>query len=194
MSARFITRAAVYGALYAALTLIPGLNALAYGPFQSASPRVCSPSPVWTPRPSSASPSGTFVANWRARRGWLDVVVGTLLTVVVVLGMYGVGLRWRALAIPVVVNGLGVALVITLAQQLTSLEFLATAGSVAFGEAVVMATAGVAVFLVIKERGRELGLPDPEMGRHGVALLPWNRPRGQHTIDHLPLRRRGGPL
>ena len=34
MTSRFLVRAAVYAALYAALTLAPGLNALAYGQVQ----------------------------------------------------------------------------------------------------------------------------------------------------------------
>ncbi|HEY5388327.1 MAG TPA: QueT transporter family protein, partial [Thermoleophilia bacterium] len=34
MSSRFLARAAIYAALYAALTLAPGLNALAYGQVQ----------------------------------------------------------------------------------------------------------------------------------------------------------------
>ena len=110
VSSRFLARAALYAALYAALTLAPGLNALAYGQVQfrlaGGAARLRLRRPGGRRR---ASRWGRPSAISAARCSLVDVVFGSLLTLVAAALMYRIGPRWSALVVPVVVNGLGVA-------------------------------------------------------------------------------------
>ena len=139
MTSRFLARAAIYAALYAALTLAPGLNALA----------------CVDPAAVVGLTVGTALGNLNSSLGPTDVVVGSLLTLIVVLLMHGIGLRWWALVVPVIINGLGVAAELALLQHL---PYWVSAAWVAAGEAAVMATGGAALFVLVKRHGDMLGL------------------------------------
>ena len=119
MNSRFLARAAIYAALYAALTLAPGLNALAYGQVQF---RVSEALMVF----ACVDPAAVVGSDRRHRarqprqqpRASPTWSSASLLTLVAALLMYRIGLRWWALAVPVIVNGLGVAVELTLVLHL----------------------------------------------------------------------------
>ena len=130
MSTRHLARAALYAALYAALTLAPGLNGLAYGQVQF---RV-------------AEGMLAFAClDWAAVPG---LTVGTALANIA-------RAHWVALAVPALVNGFGVAAELTLVLRL---PYWPSVGFVALGEAAVLATVGAVLFASIRRHAPALGL------------------------------------
>jgi uncharacterized membrane protein len=149
-SSRFLARAALYAALYAALTLAPGLNALAYGAVQF---RVSEGLLAFACVDPAAVPGltvGTALGKLGSPMFLVDVVMGSLLTLVAAALMHRIGPRWPALLAPVVVNGLGVAAMLAMVLHL---PFWASAVWVSAGEAAVMASAGAALLYLLKRRG-----------------------------------------
>lgn len=147
MNSRFLARAGVYAAAYAALTLVPGLNGLAYGQVQF---RVAEGLTAFATVDPAAVPGlalGTAIANVASPMGLVDVVYGALLTLAAVAIMHRVGPRWPALLVPVVVNGLGVPVELALVLHL---PFWVSVAGVAAGEAVVMLTVGMIVLGMVR--------------------------------------------
>ena len=158
MNSRFVARAAIYAALYAALTLAPGLNALAYGQVQFRLSEALLVFACVDPAAVVGLAVGTALGNVNSSLGPADVLFGALLTLVATLLMYRIGLHWWALAVPVLVNGLGVAAELALLQHL---PYWVSAAWVAAGEAAVMATGGAALFMIVKRYGDSFGLRRP---------------------------------
>lgn len=163
MSTRLLTRASVYAALYAALTLAPGLSSLAYGQVQF---RVSEGLTAFACLDWAAVPGlavGTALANIGSPMGATDVVAGAALTLLSVALMWCIGAHWVALAAPVLVNGFGVAAELRLVLHL---PYWPSVGFVALGEATVMATLGVMLFTVARLHAPALGLqPRRRVGR-----------------------------
>jgi len=155
MTARLLVRAALYAALYAALTLAPGLNALSYGQVQFRVSEVLLVFACVDPAAVVGLTVGTALGNFGSPMLLVDVVVGSLLTLVVAALMYRIGPRFVALVAPVVVNGLGVGAMLALVLEL---PFWASAVWVAAGEAAVMATGGAALLVLVKRRSDMFGL------------------------------------
>lgn len=157
---RFLARAAVYAALYAVLTLSPGLNALAYGPVQF---RLSEALMVFACVDPAAIPGltiGTALGNLNSPMLVVDVIFGSLLTLVAAALMHRIGPRLVALLVPVIVNGLGVAAMLAVVLDL---PFWASAVWVGAGETAVMATGG-AVMLVLVRRMHEIFVPSNSAG------------------------------
>jgi uncharacterized membrane protein len=166
MSARLLTRAAVYAALYAALTLAPGLSGLAYGQvqFRISEGLTAFACFDWAAVPGLAL--GTALANINSPMGGTDVVAGSALTLLAVLLMWYIGVHWVALAAPVLVNSFGVAAELRL---MLHLPYWPSVGFVALGEATVMASVGVVLFTVARRHAPVLGL-QPRRGAGGHLL------------------------
>ncbi len=148
MTSRRLARASLYAAVYAALTLAPGLSSLAYGQVQF---RVSESLLAFACFDAAAVPGlavGTALGNIASPMGIVDVVAGSLLTLVAAALMWRLGPRLPALAMPVLVNGLGVGAELTLVLHL---PFWASVGFVALGETVVMSTGGL-LLLVLARR------------------------------------------
>ena len=158
MTARLLVRAALYAALYAALTLAPGLNALSYGQVQFRVSEVLLVFACVDPAAVVGLTVGTALGNFGSPMLLVDVVVGSLLTLVAAALMYRIGPRFVALVAPVVVNGLGVGAMLALVLEL---PFWASAVWVAAGEAAVMATGGAALLVLVKRRRDMFGLTRP---------------------------------
>jgi len=150
-----MVRAALYAALYAVLTLAPGLNALAYGQVQF---RVSEALMVFACVDPAAVPGltiGTALGNLNSPMLVVDVVFGSLLTLVAASLMQRIGPRLVALAVPVIVNGFGVA---TMLAVVLDLPFWASVVWVGAGETAVMSTAGAALLLLVRQRREVFGL------------------------------------
>jgi len=158
VNTRFVVRAALYAALYAVLTLVPGLNALAYGAVQFRVAEALLAFACVDPAAVVGLTVGTALGNLGSPMFLADVVFGSLLTLVAAALMYRIGPRFVALAVPVVVNGLGVA---ALLAVVLDLPFWASAVWVAAGEAAVMATAGAALLVLVRRRGDLFGTTRP---------------------------------
>ena len=158
MSARLLVRAALYAALYAALTLAPGLNTLSYGQAQFRVSEALMVFACVDPAAVVGLTVGTALGNLGSPMLLVDVIVGSLLTLVAAAFMYRIGPRFVALVVPVLVNGLGVGAMLALVLEL---PFWASAVWVAAGEAAVMATAGAALLVLVRRRGDMFGLTLP---------------------------------
>ena len=158
MSSRFLSRAAVYAALYAALTLAPGLSAIAYGPVQFRLSEALLPFACVDPAAVPGLTVGTALGNLGSPMLVVDVVFGSLLTLVAAVIMQRIGPRYWALIAPVVVNGLGVAAELALVLHL---PFWSSVVWVSAGEAAVLASAGAAVLYVLRRRAELFGIHRP---------------------------------
>jgi len=144
---RLIARSGLLAALYAALTLAPGLNSLAYGQVQFRVSEGLLPLATVDPAAVVGLTLGTAIANTASPMGLADVVFGSLLTLVATLLMYRIGPRWLALVVPIVVNGLGVPIELALVLDL---PFWYSVLWVTAGEAAVMLTLGIIVLKVVR--------------------------------------------
>jgi uncharacterized membrane protein len=158
MTSRFLVRAAVYAALYAALTLAPGLNAFAYGEVQFRVAEALMVFACFDPAAVLGLTLGTAIGNLGSPMMPVDVVAGAALTLAAAAIMHVIGPRVIALAVPVVVNAFGVAAMLALVLDL---PYWASALWVGFGEAAVLFTLGLAVLLVVRRRRDLFGLTRP---------------------------------
>jgi uncharacterized membrane protein len=158
MTSRLLVRAALYAALYAVLTLAPGLNALAYGQVQFRVSEALLVFACFDPAAVLGLTVGTAIGNLGSPMMPVDVVAGAALTLVAAGLMRLIGPRVVALSVPVVVNGLGVAAMLAL---LLDLPYWASAAWVGIGEAVVMFTAGLALLIVVRSRRDLFGMTRP---------------------------------
>jgi uncharacterized membrane protein len=158
VNTRLLVRAALYAALYAVLTLMPGLNALAYGPVQFRVAEALLAFACVDPAAVVGLSVGTALGNLDSPMFLADVVFGSLLTLVAASLMYRIGPRFVALAVPVVVNGLGVAALLAVVLHL---PFWASAVWVSAGEAAVMATFGAALLVLVRRRDDLFGTTRP---------------------------------
>lgn len=153
ISTRNLITAAVVGALYAVLTMV--LAPISYGALQFRVSEVLCILPFFMPFTAWGLFVGCIVANLMSTAGVLDVVFGSLATLITCLciawcGKKGNTLKARLLAclMPVVWNGLIVGATLTIAlaglNPLTHFgAFFVFAGEVALGELGVMYLIGL---------------------------------------------------
>jgi uncharacterized membrane protein len=158
MTSRFLVRAAVYAALYAALTLAPGLNAFAYGEVQFRVAEALMVFACFDPAAVLGLTLGTAIGNLGSPMMPVDVVVGAALTLVAAALMHVIGPRVVALAMPVIVNAFGVAAMLALVLDL---PYWASVVWVGIGEAVVLFTLGLTLLLVVRGRREVFGFTRP---------------------------------
>ena len=153
INTRNLITAAVVGALYAVLTMV--LAPISYGALQFRVSEVLCILPFFMPFTAWGLFVGCVVANLMSTAGVLDVVFGSLATLITCLciawcGKKGNTLKARLLAcfMPVIWNGLIVGATLTIAlaglNPLTHFgAFLVFAGEVALGELGVMYLIGL---------------------------------------------------
>ena len=153
INTRNLITAAVVGALYAVLTLV--LAPISYGALQFRVSEVLCILPFFMPSTAWGLFVGCIVANLMSTAGVLDVVFGSLATLITCLciarcGKMGNTLKARLLAcfMPVIWNGLIVGATLTIAlaglNPLTHFgAFLVFTGEVALGELGVMYIIGL---------------------------------------------------
>ena len=152
-----LTRAAIAGALYAVLTLLSSAFGIAYGPVQFRLSEALCVLPFLFPETAWGLFAGCWVSNLISPYGPLDMVVGSLATLIAALWTAKCRRRWLSPLPPVVCNGLLVGAVLAW-QQSGSLEtffpaFIANALSVALGEAVVCFVLGLLLLRGIEKTG-----------------------------------------
>ena len=153
INTRNLITAAIIGALYAVLTMV--LAPISYGALQFRVSEVLCILPFFMPYTAWGLFIGCIVANLMSTAGILDVVFGSLATLITCLciawcGKMGNTLKTRLIAcfMPVIWNGLIVGATLTIALAgLNPLKevgaFLIYAGQVALGELGVMYVIGL---------------------------------------------------
>ena len=106
ISVRRMTRAAIVGALYAALTLLSSVFGIAYGPVQFRISEALCLLPFLFPETAWGLFVGCWVANLISPYGALDMVVGSFATLLAALWTAKCRRKWLAPLPPVVCNAL----------------------------------------------------------------------------------------
>ena len=155
ISAQQLTRAAIVGALYAALTLLSSAFGIAYGPVQFRLSEALCVLPFLFPETAWGLFAGCWVANLLSPYGLPDMIIGSLATLIAALWTSKCRSKWLAPLPPVVCNGILVGAV--LAWQQTGFgdaflpAFLFNGGSVALGEAAVCFILGLVLLRTMEK-------------------------------------------
>lgn len=156
-SVRYLTKAAVIAALYAALTL--AFQPISFGQVQFRIAEALTALPLLMPEAIPGLFVGCLIANILGGGVILDVVFGSLATLAAaILTRRLREKKFAALAMPVILNGLVVGPVVyffyVMGEGTYSFGALAlTCLSVAFGEAVVIYTLGLGLFEALRRTG-----------------------------------------
>lgn len=148
LSIAVITRIALIAALYAGLTV--ALAPISYGPLQVRVSEALTVLPIFFPEAVPGLFLGCLVANIFGGLGIYDIVFGSLLTLVAAYGTAKFrGHPVIALTSPVVVNGFGVPLYLSI---LFNMPYIVTALYVLAGEAAAVYLLGGLVYLALSRR------------------------------------------
>ena len=156
-SVRRMNRAAIVGALYAALTLLSSVFGIAYGPVQFRISEALCLLPFLFPETAWGLFVGCWVANLISPYGPLDMVVGSLATLLAALWTAKCRRKWLAPLPPVVCNGILIGAVLAWQQSGSGETFLPAFAlnglSVALGEAVVCFALGLLLLRAVERTG-----------------------------------------
>ncbi len=152
---RQLTTAAIVGALYAALTLLSSAFGIAFGPIQFRVSEALCVLPFLMPETAWGLLIGCWVSNLISPYGPLDMVVGSLATLIAALWTAKCRRRWLAPLPPVVCNALLVGGVIAWQQSGSAAafwpSFAINALSVGAGEAVVCFALGLLLLRLLEK-------------------------------------------
>jgi uncharacterized membrane protein len=141
----FLTRVAFIAALYAALTI--ALQPISYGPIQVRVSEALTILPIFYVEAIPGLFLGCLIANIYGPFGILDIVLGSLLTLLAASLTYRFRMRIVfAFLSPVVVNGFGVAAYLTF---LTNVPYLILAGQIMLGELIAVVGLGSLVYITL---------------------------------------------
>lgn len=154
---KYLTRAAVIAALYVVLTYLAGLMNLAYGPVQFRFSEALTVLPFLFPEAIPGLFVGCIVSNLISPYGALDLVVGSLATLLAALWTAKCGKRWFAPMPPVIANAVLVGAMIAWYEAGFGAGFPAAfafnALTVGLGELVVCYVLGLPLLTVLEKRG-----------------------------------------
>lgn len=154
---KYLTRAAVIAALYVVLTYLAGLMNLAYGPVQFRFSEALTVLPFLFPEAIPGLFVGCIVSNLISPYGMLDLVVGSLATLIAAIWTAKCGKRWFAPMPPVIANAVLVGAMIAWYEAGFGAGFPAAfaynALTVGLGELVVCYVLGLPLLTVLEKRG-----------------------------------------
>ncbi len=154
---RYLARAGVIAALYVALTYLAGLMNLAYGPVQFRFSEALTVLPFLFPEAVPGLFIGCVVSNLLSPYGALDLVVGSLATLLAALWTARCGKRWFAPMPPVIANAVLIGAMIAWYETGFGAGFLPAfaynALTVGAGELVVCYALGLPLLKVLENRG-----------------------------------------
>ena len=153
---RFLARAGIIAALYAATTIF--LAPISYGAVQCRVSEALTLLPMLTPAAVPGLFLGCLIANLLGSGVWYDVIFGSLTTLAAALLTRRLKDRpFLASLPPVLLNGLVVGGVVYFAYEYTpgapvsAAQLLLTMGSVALGEAVACCVLGVILMKALRK-------------------------------------------
>ena len=153
MNTKSIARNGIIAALYIVFTII---NPFSYGNIQFRISEILVLLVFFRKDYMLGLIVGCIIANFFSPLGWIDVVFGTLATVIALVAVMNSKRLYIAAVFPVVVNGLVIGFELYLVEKL---PFILSAVQVAFGELVVMIV-GVIIFTILKREKDFLKLID----------------------------------
>jgi len=156
-NAKYLARAGVIAALYVVLTYLAGLMNLAYGPVQFRFSEALTVLPFLFPEAIPGLFVGCVVSNLISPYGALDLVVGSLATLIAAVWSNRCGTRWFAPMPPVLANAVLVGGMIAWYEAGFGAGFLPAflynALTVGVGELVVCYALGLPLLAVLENRG-----------------------------------------
>ncbi len=157
LTTRYLARAGVIAALYVVLTYLAGLMNLAYGPVQFRFSEALTVLPFLFPEAVPGLFVGCIVSNLLSPYGAIDLVVGSLATLLAALWTAKCGKRWFAPMPPVIANAALVGAMIAWYEAGFGAGFLPAfaynALTVGAGELVVCYALGLPLLKVLENRG-----------------------------------------
>jgi len=158
MSMKMITRGGVIAAMYVVLTVSPGLNTISFHQVQFRISEMLMPLAAFEMAAVPGLWIGCMIANAIGSPfGPIDIFFGSALTLVAAAIMYRMGPRWECLAVPIIINAFGVALILAVAA---GLPYWPSTIWVGLGELGVMVVLGAPLFALLKSNPAMLGLED----------------------------------
>lgn len=159
---RFLTNAAVIGALYAVLTLLSAVFGLAYGEVQFRISEALCVLPLFTPAAVPGLTVGCVVANIFSSVNPLDTVMGSLATLLAAIltrkcrKITVKGFPFLSMIFPVLFNALFIGALIAFFAESESFAsvFALSALGVGAGEAAVVFTLGTALVIFLQKNVR----------------------------------------
>lgn len=148
--ARYLSRGGLIAGLYFVLTVAPGLNAISYGPLQFRVSEVLTVLAYFEPAAIPGLWLGAAAANFYGPFGLIDVVFGSSLTLVAAWLTWRIRNPYFALIPPVLINGIGVAVMLKylIAVPVPEALFFLIA-TVSVGEIIVIYGLGLPLLLLI---------------------------------------------
>ncbi len=128
---RFITQAAIIAALYAGLTVL--FAPISYSQIQVRISEALTVLPALTPAAIPGLFVGCIVANIFGGGGPIDIVFGSLATLLAAIVSYKMPVRWLVPLPPVIINGVVIGFIL---NYLFGYPLLATMGWVTLGQAI----------------------------------------------------------
>ena len=154
---RYLVRAAVIAAIYVALTYLAGVMNLAYGPVQFRFSEALTVLPFLLPEAAPGLFIGCVVSNLLSPYGALDLVIGSLATLLAALWTGRCRRRYLAPLPPVLCNAALVGAMLAWyeagASALFASAFAYNALTVGAGEAAVCYLLGLPLLRVLESRG-----------------------------------------
>ena len=155
----FVVNSAVIAAVYAGLTYVAALLNLAYGGIQFRFSEALTILAVFTPAAIPGLTIGCFLGNITSPYGLVDIICGTLATLVAAILSYLTrNIKFKDLPLlsalfPVIANAIIVGLEITLLmpEGFKFKAFLISALQVGFGELVMCYVLGIPLYKFIKK-------------------------------------------
>ncbi|MGI6722307.1 MAG: QueT transporter family protein [Anaerovoracaceae bacterium] len=149
MKTKFLVQAAIIAAVYAVLTIV--LAPISYGPMQVRISEALTILPAFTPAAIPGLLIGCVIANCFSPVGIVDVIFGSLATLIAAVFSYKLR-RWDWLIPlpPVVANGVIVGCVLHFAYGVPNLA--ACMGWVALGELIACYAIGLPLIKLLKKR------------------------------------------
>jgi uncharacterized membrane protein len=144
VSTRNLTRIAIYASIYVALTLI--FSAISYGPIQFRISEFLTVFPFIDPISIIGLFIGCFISNFFSPAGWIDVIFGSLFTLIAGYLTYKMPKIYLAPIPPIVVNALGVSLYL---HVFFKLPYWLNVFYIALGDAVVTSFIGLPILIYI---------------------------------------------
>lgn len=154
---RYLAQAGLIAAAYAAVTYLCSLWGLAYGEVQFRLSEALTILPLFTPAAIPGLTIGCFIGNLASPFGLVDIVCGSLATLISSIGIYYIRnvrikkTNFLAPMLPVIANAIVVGLEISwfMPEGLTWAGFAAAAISVGIGELVVCYVLGLPLSIAI---------------------------------------------
>ena len=155
---RFITKTALIAALYAALTLL--MAPISFGVLQFRVSEVLTVLPMFTLSAVPGLTIGCLLANFIGSGHWIDIVFGTLATLLAAVCSYLLRKhKWLVPLPPVIFNALivGTYLYFLFPSNFT---LLFSIGSIGFTEIAITYILGIPLIKILDKQGRRIQLTD----------------------------------